>query len=89
MMTIRLPHILCGSYCISSLTWAGCVAYLSRWHAKASVRDKLKYDSHVFFCTRSDLGCRRTLKLRTPDEAILDFSYLNLAEHFYLCPAIQ
>ena len=49
MMTIRLPHILCGSYCISSLTWAGCVAYLSRWHAKASVRDKQEYDSHVFF----------------------------------------
>jgi hypothetical protein len=30
------------------LAWAGCVAYLSRWLAKASVRDKQKYDSHAF-----------------------------------------
>lgn len=49
MMTIQSPHFLCGNYCISSLTWAGGVAYLSRWHAKASVRDKQGYDSHVFF----------------------------------------
>ena len=54
-----------------------------------NIYDFLVQSAAKLRCTRSDLGCRRTLKLRTPDEAILDFSYLNLAEHFYLCPAIQ
>lgn len=70
MMTIQSPHILCGSCCISSLTCAGCVAYLSRWHAKASVRDKQEYDSHVFFCTRSAMEWQDTIYVIMTQEQV-------------------
>ena len=86
MITIRLPHILCGSYCISSLTWAGCVAYLSRWHAKASVRDKQEYDSHVFFVPVR-VG-------RSPDRKLQYVQQFNLSSCFcrdgmgYLFPVL-
>ena len=42
-----------------TLTWAGCVAYLSGRLAKAWWRGKLQYDSHVFFSIHSGKGSRR------------------------------
>ena len=56
VMTVQSSALGRGVYCISSLTWAGCVAYPLRWQRRPDSGMSKKQDSHVFFVVWSEQG---------------------------------